>query len=774
MRTFRPLLFASLLVVGSGCALFTLATKSRSWPRLEGRLEAPGLVHPVRVFRDELGVPHVRAATEADAWYAVGFVHAQDRLFQADLNRRIAFGGLAELVGEDAAGVDAFMRSMRLEARARASLAALPADTRQALGAYARGMNDGARSLDGLPVEYRLTGATFAPWRPEDSLAVLYLNSWFLAMNPLEELHAFLLRKKVDREAADLLLRTDLREPPLDAYWDDLRQVEVGPFTPEFRAFMATLSLGDPSASNNWAVSGARTASGKPIVANDPHLVQRVPSVWYVVDAAGGELHVAGGTMPGLPFVLTGHNARVAWGLTNVMADYVDLAVLDREGDGYVLEGRTLPFDRREVQVRLPGGETVKRTVPFTELGPVLTELDAPAVLAMRWSALELEDHSAAMVHHLDLARSATEIFAEANAPATVNQNLVVGDVEGNIGWAVTGVAVKRRHHTGRVPYLASREGEGWAGFENDLPKVLNPERGFVQTANARPDAPQADLLSSTYIPPWRHERIGALLDQTAEATPEDMHRIQLDVLDTRAAAVLPKLLEGAAPKTELGRRCLSILRQWDRVASRDSVGTTVWAMLQRQVVEVALEDDLGPDGLKHYFALHMFHDGLLDRGLERFLPDRRAGVSEALDRAGRALEARYGAPSEWAWGEVHPLQLRHPFSKESALLDGWDMLRIPWPGTVSTVAQAGFDLAGEDWETTWLPSIRIVTPLDAPGRATVVYPGGQSGQPGHPDYRSFFEAWRNDETRPLWFEDADVKAHATRTLVLEPSRPAN
>ena len=328
-------------LLSAGCALFTLASKGRSYPETEGALSVEGAAGEITISRDEYGVPHIRAASEADAWYGVGFAHAQDRLFQLDLVRRLAFGRLSEWLGEDPVDLDIFMKGFGFEARAADGLRLTSPEVRAALTAYAAGINAGARSLKTLPVEYRLLDATWDEWRPEDSAALIFLNSLNLSSNPGIELAALLLKDKTDAAGMDALFRHDRDSPPIDPYWDTLRALKIGGLSKPFRAFNRTLlGVAAPQASNNWVVGPGRSADGAAIVANDPHLAQSVPSLWYVADIQGGPLHVAGATFPGSPFVLTGHTAQLAWGVTNTMADYIDLAVLRRVGDkGYLLAG---------------------------------------------------------------------------------------------------------------------------------------------------------------------------------------------------------------------------------------------------------------------------------------------------------------------------------------------------------------------------------------------------------------------------------------------------
>lgn len=757
-----------------GCAIAKLATIPRSMPDLDGALAAPSAAAPIRVLRDDLGVPHVRAASEADAWYALGFVHAQDRLFQADLNRRAAWGELAPWFGERAVAYDRFVRAGDPKARAEATLAAADEATRAMLDAYARGFNAGAASLRALPIEHRLLGVPFEPWTAADSVAIAWLQVWALAENPAHELAALALAD-LDPAVLDGVLRTDPHSPPVDAWWATLRAVEVGPLTPEFAAFTG-LRGGAPSraaASNNWVIGPSRTASGMPIVANDPHLHQGVPSLWYVAEVKGGALHAAGATFPGMPGFPIGHTERVAWGLTNVMADTVDLAVLERAGErGYVLAGERKELVPVEVSVTPKGGDPEAGTVWTTELGPVITALEGTHLVALRSADREVVDHTPDVLRALALATSVEELLPLRTLPLVVSQNVVMADRSGDFAWQVIGSIPRRRAHTGRVPYPASDPAHGWDGWLADLPGERRPERGFVVTANSRPDHPLADAISTTYVPPGRFDRITELVEAVRRHAPEDEHPIQLDELDTVASRHLEGLLAGVAPATDDGRTCLALLREWDRVAGKDSAGAAVFALFHRELVRHALQDDLGPDATEVVLSITGGGRSPLDAGtLDAFLEDRAASVAYALERACAELRERLGDdPTGWRWGAVHPLQLEHPFvASAPLLLKRWNLPAVPSGGSDATVAAAGFSWTDDDLRVLGMASMRIVMPLDDLGASTMVHPGGQAGQPLSTLGRTHYHHWVAGQPLPLWFDDDDVERAAVHVLTLLP-----
>lgn len=761
--------------LASGCALFTLAATPRSHPVLDGALAAPGAHDTVRIRRDAYGIPHIDATTEDDAWYGLGYVHAQDRLFQLDLSRRMAHGEVSALLGERAIELDAFMGSLRLEARGQASLDAASPATRSRVAAYVAGLNAGASALKVPPVEHRLLGASFAPFDAVDATAFLYLMGWSLQENLDHEL-ASLAFGHLPSDDLDALFQTYPDTPPIDPFWEDLRARDLGPLSKGFEAFTATLGgrpVGNSQASNNWVVSGSRTASGKPILANDPHLVQSVPSLWYAAHLRGGDLHIAGATFPGIPGMPIGHNERVAWGLTNVMADTVDLAVVERvDADTVRIEGRDEPIERRAVTVQVKDAEPVERIVPWTSLGPIVNE-GGDAALVMRWAAFEIVDQTHelldAMAHAPD-GRALLEPLATLESVAP--QNVVIADVEGFIGWQVMGSIPLRTAHTGRVPYPASEPGTGWSGMIRPLPRRHDPAEGYLVTANHKPDPGRqayVDAIATAYLPPHRHDRIADRLASLKAARPEDMHELQLDVRENAAARYLPGLLARVDTPSEAAAPCHALLSGWDFMATTDSAGAAAWAMFQEELFRAVFAERFDADQMHLLLDLTNTGRNPLDGDFDRFLDAAPGAVDLALGRACERLGARFGEPTAATWGALHPLKLAHPFAAQSALLEGWNMQEAPFPGTGASVAAADYEWTAEEWKVGFMASMRLVVPLDDVGAATFVQPGGQSGQPRSPYYRSHFDEYVGGSTLPLWFHEGDIEANTAHTLILTP-----
>lgn len=775
-----------MLLLLTGCAVTTLMTAGRSLPELDGQLEAPGLAGPSTVIRDERGIPHIRANSEADAAYSVGFVHAQDRLFQLDLARRLAYGRLAEILGPDAVPLDIFMRGLGLEERAIDAMKGLDPDTRFALAAYASGVNAGRDAAKKPPLEHRLLDQRkVEDWKPTDSMAVVFLNSWWLSRNADEELFAWLNRKELSRDDLDALFGLYPETNGADPYWEGIREARSGGLTDPFSAFMDTMAgvKADGQASNNWVISGDRTADGMPILANDPHLMRSVPATWYIADIKGGDWHAAGGTLPGLPYVIVGHNETLAWGATNVMIDYVDFVVLERDGSmEYYLGGEKKRFEERSVEIVVAGEETPRaETVIWSEVGPVVTELAGTHVLAMRWTALEATDTSAMVARQINLSESVESLKEIEVTGSNTGLNFVFADSEGAIGWQVSGRAPIRKAHTGLLPYPGSSEHHGWDGYQTALPSEFDPERGYIVTANSRPEVevdPKAEVpvataeeLSSSYIKPFRKDRIVELIEATDKHTPESVMAIQMDIQDGQARQQVPALLEGLDSKTEGGKYIQETLQSWDFEANGRGAESLVWAEYNKQLVMYALEDTLSADGVQTYLETCAAGGTLLDveGGLEHFVEDPDMARRAALLETHKALVEQYGeSESGWRWEYAHTLTFEHPFVAAGAPASLNAGFVDDGHGSPNTVNAAGYDWT-ESYEMTWIPSMRLIVPLSDVGNATVVIPPGQSGQPGSDHYQDHVRFWKNGEQVPLWFHDEDVNREAAHTLQLVP-----
>jgi len=442
------------------------------------------------------------------------------------------------------------------------------------------------------------------------------------------------------------------------------------------------------------------------------------------------------------------------------MADYVDLAVLERVGErGYILAGEEKTLREVVVDVEVKGEGTVPGSLFWTEVGPVITELDGTHIVALRWHLFEIDDGTGAMWYDIQRALTVEDVLEAEKRPSMIAQNLVSADVFGNIAYQPFGSVPKRVGYSGRLPYPASDPQYGWDGWV-EMVGIHNPASGVIATANSKhTQHPDPYSITTSYLPPYRKDRIEDLLGESVEHTVDSFVDIQQDEWDFHATDRIPALLEGAALN-----RCGEVLRDFDGYSGADSQGALVWAVFQEELIRLAITDDLGEIGMDLYLAAAISGRSVLDANWEAFVDDRTATVEQALASTCETL-----GPEPWVWGDHHRLNIKHLFAEEAEFLDGWNMPKAPWGGSHHTVNQSGYSFAADDLYATWIASIRVVTPLDDVGQARFAYPGGQSGMPGHDHYSDLFGPYVEGEMLPLYFWDEDVQANTVETLLLTP-----
>lgn len=460
------------------------------------------------------------------------------------------------------------------------------------------------------------------------------------------------------------------------------------------------------------------------------------------------------------------------------MADVLDVVVLEHNGDRYALGGETRPFDEVTLSIDVGGGETVRRTVVRTAVGPLITEREGTHVLALRWHAVEVEDGSLDVLRAFAGAADVPAALAVADTPMIVAQHIALADTAGDYAVQGFGSVPRRRAHTGRVPYPGSDADHGWDGWLPRLPGVRAPSEGFVISANTRHpwDRPatggepvDVEAISTSWVPSHRYDRIVELLQDAQGVTPADVARQQTDVLDVSARALVPALLDGVRASGEAAV-CQEALSDWDFRWTPDSRGAAVWAVASEHLLRRAVRDTHGEGVATTYLSAINPSRSLLYGDLDAYLDDRPAQMGRALADACAELRETLGPkPEDWTWGALHPLRLQHRFAAGRKLLNRWNLPEVPFGGAGTTVAAAGYGWGPGERPVGGMASLRLVVPLDDPGAATLVQPGGQSGHPRHPDVDTHFDAFVDGQTLPLRFHDDDVAAHAVAVIALEP-----
>jgi penicillin amidase len=790
----RGLLALVLLLglAGGGAWLFARS----SLPQLDGTRAVAGLGAPVELLRDRHGVPHIYAKSRNDAYFGLGYAHAQDRLWQLELNRRTAAGRISELAGQAALDLDKLMRTLGLYRLAEARVQLASAEGRQVLEAYAAGVNAFLAERRGaLPPEFLVLGARPEPWRPADSLAWLGVMALDLGGNWRSEL----LRLRL----ADRLSETQLNEffAPYPGTSGTAPANQGALYRDLDHAFaldrlLALLPGGDSIAgSNNWVLAGKRTATGKPLLGNDPHLRLGVPSLWYLAHVSWPEQDIIGGTLPAVPSIILGRNRRIAWGFTNTGPDVQDLYIerLD-PGDPqrYLTPEGSAPFTTRGEVIKVKGAADVTITVRATRHGPVISDVvrrageatPAGHVLALAWTALAEDDETAEAGLIMSEAADWTQFRAGLARFHAPSQNVVYADVDGNIGYQMTGRVPIRKPDN---PVKGVRPVPGWeARFDWDgmipfdqLPSSYNPPGGALATANHKivgDDYPYH--ITFEWAEPYRIRRIHELLAQQDKHSIDSFRRMQADVVSPMVREFLPIFL-AAVPDSERGHKAKRMLERWDGGMRKDRPEPLLFLAWYREVTRGLYADELSDRFEEAWAKRPLFVLPALS-GQGEWCNDKAASrpttcrdvIAEALDRAWIGLERSHGGdPERWRWGEAHAAALKHqPFTRIAALRPLFD-LSAPTGGDAYTINAGNMDI--RDPETPFAnihgAGYRAIYDLDDLDRSLFMQSTGQSGNRLSPLYGNLARPWSEVEYLPMSTHRKDAEIGALGTLKLMP-----
>ena len=758
------------------CLLMPLAFTACIGPRdraslaiVEGDVVFAALGAPVRIERDAVGATRYLAGSQADVFRAQGFVHAQERLAQMDALRRFAAGRLAEFVGSSMLPTDRATRTMGMHLAADRAFAALSDGKKALLEAYADGVNAGIAALAGVPLEYRLLGLTPEAWEAADSVRAAYAMSAVLLTGHQTETRTAVLREALADQPglADFLLPMTTRFDALVAAPNDYEPLPI-PVAPavshDQTASAALVRFDEPEAavgSNNWAVSGARTADGRAILAGDMHLALTMPPVWRHEEIRFGHRFAVGVALPGVPGIVAGSNGRIAWVFTNVTGDFADHAVITPDpdrGTHYLTPEGSAEFTTRTERIGVRRGSEETLVVKETSWGPVVGTDHRDRPLALRRADMDPEPINFAVLDFLT-ASTLEEGLDIASAWRGPPQNVVVADDAGRIGWTLSGYLPRRDGADGEIP-LDFAAGETWDGAIDgtERPRLADPASGIIATANNRTvPQPLASRLGSQWELGGRAARIKErLADHPAPLTEGDLLDIQLDTRVRLYDAFVPHLLN-AIEVDDQDRRlryARRVLMQWDGRADADNRDYRLvrWACLRvmgntvAPLLEPASKLDSGwrAGSPLNYAepALRLLEEQPTDRVPEEYDSWRdliRASVLSAMDDIRNSRDdRRLDAP----WGERTRLEMRHPLSTALPWLrNRLDMPADPQPGDVLSVRVAAPSLGA---------SQRLVVSPGREERGIFHMPGGQSGHPLSPFYRAGHDAWARGEARPL------------------------
>ncbi|MCP2364612.1 penicillin amidase [Nonomuraea thailandensis] len=812
----------ALVLVLAGVVVYTVR---KSFPQVDGSLRLPGLTGNVEIYRDKSGIPHIYADSAADLFMAQGFVHAQDRFFEMDFRRHLTAGRLSELFGASTLGNDKALRTMGWRRVAEQEVPELAQETRDYLDAYAKGVNSwlsanpnaSDRSLEYSILKLQGGGGTPEKWTPVDSVAWLKAMAWDLRSNVEDEIDRALALTRLPRERVEQLYPGY----PYDRHLPIVNEGTLlqGRFDqraePRLRGNRAladaagtladvpsTMSTADRSGvgSNSWVISGEYTTSGRPLLANDPHLSAQLPSVWYqaglhcrkITEACPYD--VTGFTFSGVPGVIIGHTDKIAWGFTNLGPDVADLFLEQVDGDTYLYKGSRLPLETRQEKIKVAGGKTVTITVRSTRHGPLINEVIPTAepsgeanAVALQWTALT-PGRTADAVFALNKAGDWQEFKAAASLFDVPSQNLVYADTSGKIGYQAPG----------RIPVRAGGDGAwpvpGWTGEYDwnpapvpydQLPSVEDPADGFIVTANNAVIDPERykPLLTKDWSYGYRSERIRTLIKEAIKKGPIDaavMSEIQQDTHNGFAGTLVPALMrvDLAGPSVQ----ARDLLKEWDGEQGTGSAAAAYFNAVWRHVLTLTFDDDLPeparPTGGDRWYEvvrrlLEAPQDPFWDDTTTRNLTETRDDIlRQALASAHQELADRLGTDVKaWRWGDLHQLELVHDSLGTSGIapveaLFNRGPLRVA--GGKDAVNATGWNVQS-GYGITAVPSMRMVVDLSDLDKSRWINLTGASGHAFHDNYWDQAEAWARGDLLPMWSRPESVRKAAVHTLKLTP-----
>ncbi len=765
-----PILALAVSVSVSGQSrLDELESKAKAaLSQIRGTLTVPGLQQPVNVLRDRWGVAHIYAQNQHDLFFAQGFVVAQDRLFQMELWRRSGQGRLAEVLGPSALLRDINARLLMYRGDMKAEYESYSPDTKEILDAFTSGINayiaDRRKpGAPGLPIEFQMAGFVPEPWKPEDCLN--RMAAFSMTGNAFSELQHAEVVSRIGVEKAQELFQFDPAvkldpAPNLDFTGLSarlLRELAGSDSRMDFPAYYV-------EGSNNWTVSGALTASGKPMLANDPHRVLAEPSLRYMVHLVAPGWDVIGAGEPALPGVALGHNQHVAWGFTIFGPDQQDLYI-ETLNPGNPLEYRTVRgWERMSVEKQsfaIRGGPSVTVELKFTRHGPVLWQ-DQKRALALRWVGSEPGTAGYLASLAVDRAQNWKQFEAAMARWKVPTENIVYADRDGNIGEHSAGLTPLRKNWTGLLP-VPGAGGYEWAGFVpvNELPHSFNPERGFVATANNK-QTPEGYpyKIGFEWSNTYRVDRISEVLGQAHSGKKldvEDMQRLQSDALSLPGRELVRILQNGVDDHpTEAEQLLLS----WDGVLKTDSAAAALYEVFLRDLTRTVI----------HQAAPEKVWNVITDWDPSQVFPLLKtpAVLRESLERAANRLAQLQGPDqSKWAWGRLHVARFRHPLDNLASAKPLLDLGPVPRSGDGNTVGATGD--YGDSFEQIVGASYRQIFDLSDWDKGVAVNVPGQSGQPGSPHYSDLLPLWSEWRYFPFVYSREAVEKNTTDRLILQP-----
>lgn len=758
----------------------------RPLPDYSGEVESKNIGNTIEVYRDSLAVPYIFANTDEDAAYALGYLHAQERLFQMDIQRRAGQGRLAEVLGRKALPFDEMFLTMGIERIAQEIWNQEKPETKRILSAYSNGINDFIdKNANRLSIEFDVLNYVPEKWKPFHSLIMVRLMAWELNIAWWEDLTFTHIAQLIGKEKARKIFpkwdenkNPDLPQelPAFDASALSMIQVDK-----DFRAFIG--ATGTHIGSNNWVINGSKAINGKPIIANDPHLGHQAPGKWYLANIRVGNNSRSGVTLPGLPFIVIGKNDNISWALTNIMMDDADFYVekLNPQKTHYEVNGELKPLKIIKYTRKVKDSLDAHIEVALTHRGPIINNIHplsaaypakntAANAVSMRWTGNDVSFECYSF-YLLNKAANWNDFQHAISYFAVPGQNFIYGDRSGNIGYQFGGKLPVHYEDVSGFAIDGTTSQHDWAGYLSfqDNPRFFNPDEGFIATANNKVDKAFSWYISNLWEPSSRIERIRQLLTSKSKFSVRDFKNFQNDIVSPYAAEMVPQIIAAFANvkvKDPSLKETLELLSVWNYSFEKESQPPAIYTYWFKYMLINTLKDDLG-EGLFNQFCfvanvpyrvmqnlMRGTDESLFDNLNTPRIENRRDIIRKSLSDALSALESQFGRDvKQWQWGKLHKVEFQHRFAGESGIID--KMINIgPFPvhgdGTTINNAEFPFDRGDNILRTKQQsvfpnvlgPSMRYIFDFADPDQYQVTLTTGQSGNVFSPHYANWTPYW--------------------------------
>lgn len=789
----RRLTYAILTIVALSAVLgsYLVWLFIRAEPDYRGQASIKGLTATVNIYRDAYGVPHIFAASMKDAAEALGYVHASERFFQMEMQRRAGQGRLSEIVGADMLGVDKFIRTLGLYHLAESSYTSMSPEAQAYFQAYADGVNAWLSSHPNtLPPELLLLKDKPELWRPADSVVWGKLMALQLSQNYERELLRGVLAQTITTPQLQQMFPAPSDNGPITTEPRELKKVETSPSLPTGLDQLGWLTSLTHAASNEWVIAGSRTNTGKPILANDPHLGLEAPILWYLARLVTPELTVKGATVPGLPIVLLGQNNDIAWGFTTTGSDVQDLFIetMDPHNpDHYLSPQGSVAFEHHTEVIHVKHGDDVYLNIRSTRHGPVLSDIDttmaqvagAGKVMALSFTGLGAHDLTSEALMHLDRAhdwQTFRDALKDYQAPP---QNIVYADRKDNIGFINAGLVPIRKKGDGRFPSDGASGIYDWSGLIDfkEWPHVFNPSSGYLFNANnAVVDTKTAHFYGRDWEESYRAQRLQQFFDGISRHSLDSSALMQADHISLAARALMPYLQKAHSADPNV-QQALSLLSAWDGSMDKARPEPLVFEAWLYQMHKQLLVDKTGNNlkAMGPYSATTMA--SILANNPSSWCDDKTCVtlISHALEDAIHMVAIRQGKDlTKWRWGQEHRALLQHKIFRHIPILSALSDLSVESSGDFYTLDRGGSfdDNAQYPFARTHGGGFRGLYDLNDPALSRFMITTGESGNIFSRHYGDLVPLWNDVKAIPLTGTQIELHAQGLPLLILQPARP--